>query len=156
MVYFVNSLSLQGQYPASACRAGLFHWRATACHCCNIWKILRPISPPLPHAVAKRRRLAALIQSCVGPMVLPVNQIAATASLLLGWTNGLAEWILWSICNSCGQPHFLRDRDFARGFRSRCFHVVSDEFDQFHLSHCYVVLCAGRLPLQWSTAWHWA
>lgn len=140
--------------PASASSAGSFGWEATACLCCNTWKIFRPISPPQHHAFAKRRGFAVLIQSCVGPMVLPVNQIAATASLLLGWTNGLTEWILWLICNCGFLPFFLRDRDFARGFRSRCFHVLSPIYRYIGSYPALLQLFTALSVCQCSATWH--
>jgi hypothetical protein len=44
LVYFLDSASLQFQYPASACSAGSFQWKATLDQCCNIWKLFRSIT----------------------------------------------------------------------------------------------------------------
>lgn len=76
-------------------------------------------------------------------MVFPVNQMAATSPLLLlTWTNGLTEWILWSIHNS---GFFFGARGILRGFGADALYVFSDTYEHFMCRFVTVILCAERL-----------
>jgi len=69
-------------------------------------------------------------------MALLLNQIAATASLLLGWTNGLAEWILWSICTCGALPFFCVIGILQGGFGPDAFASAPTYFI------CRIVTCS--------------
>lgn len=74
-------------------------------------------------------------------MFSPVNQIAATASLLLAWTNGLTEWILWSISIA---DFFLF---CALGILRRGFGADAFTVPRLLRRIVTVVLCARRSPI---------
>jgi hypothetical protein len=77
----VASLSLKGQYPASACTARLFRWREIA--------VERPSSPHNQHAFAQD--VVDELNSFFADQWSAQGMIVATLSWLFGWTNGLAE-----------------------------------------------------------------
>lgn len=74
-------------------------------------------------------------------MFSPLNQIAATASLLLAWTNGLIEWILWSISIA---DFFLF---CALGILRRGFGADAFTVPRLLRRIVTVVLCARRSPI---------